>query len=95
MRTLAALVATAALAMVLVMGPTAKAGITRQAKCAAADHSLTHWMSPTGMAWQVIRPDEAKAFGVSPCSIILSGVLVNGQRSAMIITPHLRIVAKT
>lgn len=92
MRTLATLVAGAALAMVMVMGPAASAGVA-PAKCASADR-IVHQIAPTGMAWQLVRADTAKAFHISPCSIILDGPLVNGQRSSMIVTPRLRVVLK-
>lgn len=90
MRTLATLAAGAALALVFVMGPTASAG-THPAKCASSAR-LVHQINPTGMAWQLVRPDTAKALHISPCSIILDGPLVNGQRSSLLITPRLRVL---
>ena len=81
MRTLATLIAGAALSMVVVMGPSASASVT----------SPLHQMKPTGMAWQLVQPDTARAYHVSPRSVVLSGALHNGQRSTMVITPNLRI----
>lgn len=91
---LAALSAALGMALILVMGPTASAGTVTQApsaaKCASTNRVL-HQMAPTGMTWELVRPDTAKALHISPCSIILDGPLENGQRSALLITPHLRI----
>lgn len=89
MRTLATLVAGAALSMVAVMGPTASAG-THPVKCATADR-IVHGMAPTGMSWQIVRADTAKALHISPCSVILYGPLVDGQRSSLLITPRLKV----
>lgn len=93
MRTLATLVAGAALAMVAIMGPSASAGtapVPHPHKCATANR-IVHQMAPTGMSWQIVRADTAKAMHISPCSIILNGPLIDGQRSSLLITPRLKV----